>query len=367
MVKKSVITEFIPKWIAWEATGRCNLSCIHCRSSSTLGSSEGDFTTEEAFKLIDDITSFSKPAFVLSGGEPLLRKDIFDIAEYGTKKGLRVCMATNGTLVNDDVSKNIKASGIKIVSLSLDGSTSEIHDNFRNQKGAFEGTLRGIEYLKKHNIDFLINSSFTKRNRSEIPKVYQLAKDLGATAWYMFLIVPTGRGQEIIDELIPADEYEEILTWHFYKELEEKEMLMRPTCAPHYYRICMQRAKEDGIKYERRNLKFSTGGAKGCLAAQLICLIDSFGNVQPCSYFPEVAGNVKETPFREIWENSPLFKSLRDFDAYRGKCGSCEYLSVCGGCRARAEVIYGHYLDEEPFCNYIPYRTRKKQKVKEAG
>src|SRR3989304_677573 len=213
MVKKSVITEFIPKWIAWEATGRCNLSCIHCRSSSTLGSSEGDFTTKEAFKLIDDIASFCKPAFVLSGGEPLLRQDIFDIAEHGTKKGLRVCMATNGTLIDDDVCKNMKRSGINMVSLSLDGSTPEIHDNFRNEKGAFEGALRGIEYLKKHQIDFLINSSFTKRNQEEIPKIYQLAKELGATAWYMFLIVPTGRGQEIVDELIPENQDEEVLSW----------------------------------------------------------------------------------------------------------------------------------------------------------
>ncbi|MBI4744543.1 MAG: radical SAM protein, partial [Actinobacteria bacterium] len=254
-------TEFIPKWIAWEVTGRCNLNCIHCRSSSTLESEESDFTTEEAFKLVDDIASFCKPVIVLSGGEPLLRKDLFEIAEYGTQKGLRMCIATNGTLVTDEICEKMKESGIKIVSLSLDGSTKEIHDNFRNQEGAFEGTLRGIDFLKKHNIPFIINSSFTKRNQEDIPKVYELAKKLGATAWYMFMIVPTGRGEEIMAELISKEDYEDILTWHFHKELEEDKMLMRPTCAPHYYRVALQKAKEEGIKYERRTLSFSTGGS----------------------------------------------------------------------------------------------------------
>lgn len=356
-----VIKEFVPKWIAWEATRRCNLNCVHCRSSSTLDSDEGGFTTKEAYKLIDDITSYCKPVLVLSGGEPLLRKDIFDIAAYGTKKGLRMCLATNGTLIDDDVCRKIKESGIRMVSLSLDGSTREIHDNFRNQEGAFEGTLRGIDYLKKHDIEFLINSSFTKRNENDIQNVYRLAKDTGATAWYMFLIVPTGRGEEIMSELVAKEDYEDILDWHFHQELEEEEMLMRPTCAPHYYRISLQRAKDEGQDYERRTLKFSTGGSKGCVAAQVICLIDSEGNVQPCSYFPVSAGNVKETPFKKIWEESELFQNLRDFKKYKGRCGECEYLNVCGGCRARSHAVYGDYLAEEPFCNYVPLRMRKER------
>lgn len=354
-------TEFVPKWIAWETTRRCNLNCIHCRSSSTLDSAEGGLTTEESFKLIDDIASFSQPVLVLSGGEPLLRKDIFEIAAYGTEKGLRMCLATNGTLIDDEACEKIKASGIRMVSLSLDGSTQEIHDNFRNQEGAFAGTLRGIDYLKKHKVDFLINSSITKRNQDDIPNIYRLAKELGATAWYMFLIVPTGRGEEIMAELVSKEDYEDILTWHFHQELEEDEMLMRPTCAPHYYRISLQKAKEEKIDYKRRTLTFSTGGGKGCVAAQVICLIDSYGNVQPCSYFPMSAGNVKDTPFREIWEKSDLFKNLRDFDKYKGRCGSCEYLNVCGGCRARADAVYGDYLEEEPFCNYLPLRMKREQ------
>ena len=136
-------------------------------------------------------------------------------------------------------------------------------------------------------------------------------------------------------------------------------MLVRPTCAPHYYRVVLQRSKEDKETFRKRTLKFSTGGSKGCLAGQLICLIDVDGNVQPCSYFPKFAGNVRQQSFKDIWENSQLFKDLRDFKSYKGKCGSCEYVNVCGGCRARAYSIYGDYMEEEPFCSYIPKKSGK--------
>ncbi len=294
---------------------------------------------------------------VLSGGEPLLRKDVFSIARYGTEKGLRMCLATNGSLVTDEICREIKNSGIKIVSMSLDGSNEEVHDNFRNQKGSFTAVIRAASLFKSHGIEFLLNSSFTKRNQSEIPKVYKLAKDLGATAWYLFMIVPTGRAEEIINELISKEDYEEILDWHYEMEKSEQDMLVRPTCAPHYYRVVLQRSKEEGEKFQRRTLKFSTGGSKGCLAGQLICLINVDGDVYPCSYFPKAAGNVFNTPFKEVWENSQLFKEMRDFKSYKGKCGVCEYINVCGGCRARAYAITGDYLDEEPFCSYIPKRV----------
>ncbi len=352
--------EFAPKWIAWEITRRCNLRCVHCRSASEEESKgHPDFSTAEAFRIIDDIVSYAKPVIVLSGGEPLKREDVFEIARYGTEKGLRMCLATNGTLVNEEVCEKIKLSGVRIVSLSLDGSGEEVHDDFRSQKGAFVGTIKAARLFKKNGIEFIINSSFTKRNQEEIPKVYKLAKELGATAWYMFMIVPTGRGEEIMNELISKEEYEEILDWHYDMEMDEGEMLVRPTCAPHYYRVVLQQAKKKGDKLKRRTLKFSTGGAKGCIAGQLICLIDVDGNVLPCSYFPKAAGNIRENSFKDIWENSELFKNLRDFKKYKGKCGSCEYINVCGGCRARAYSVYGDYLEEEPFCSYVPMKLRK--------
>jgi heme b synthase len=356
-----MIDKFEPKWIAWEITRRCNLNCVHCRSSSEMEiKGHPDFTTEEGFRIIDDISEYAKPVIVLSGGEPLLRNDVFDLAGHGTAKGLRMCIATNGTLVTGETCEKMRASGIKMVSLSLDGSTDKVHDDFRSQKGAFAGTINAAKLFRKHEIPFLINSSFTKRNQEEIPKVYKLAKDLGATAWYMFMIVPTGRGEDIMNELISKEDYEEILEWHYEMEKNENDLLVRPTCAPHYYRIILQKQKEEGEKFERRSLKFSTGGAKGCIAGQVICLIDVDGNVLPCSYFPKFAGNVRQQSFREIWENSELFHELRDFKKYKDKCGSCEFINVCGGCRARAYAVSGDYLDEEPFCGYVPYRIRKK-------
>lgn len=350
--------EFEPKWIAWEITRRCNLRCVHCRSSSELNIADHpDFTLSEAKAIMDDIATYASPVLVLSGGEPLLREDVFDIARYGTGKGFRMCLATNGTLVTEEICKQILDAEIKMVSLSLDGAKAETHDDFRNQSGAFEGTMNAIKLFKKYNIPFLVNSSFTVRNRHEIPDIYQLVKTLGATAWYMFMIVPTGRGEDIMEELIPEDVYDEILEWHYNVEKEENELLMRPTCAPHYYRIVRQKAQESGKKAQHRTLKFSTGGSKGCLAGQLICLIDVDGEVQPCSYFPKSAGNIKTTPFKTIWEKSDLFLQLRDFKGYKDNCGICEYNSVCGGCRARAYSMTGDFLAQEPFCSHIPIQV----------
>jgi heme b synthase len=356
--------DFEPKWIAWEITRRCNLKCVHCRSSSELDiNGHPDFSLDEAKAIIDDIASYANPVLVLSGGEPLLREDVFDIARYGTGKGFRMCLATNGTLVTEETCREIKDAQIKMVSLSLDGAQAETHDNFRNQQGAFEGTMNAIKLFKKHDIPFLVNSSFTIRNREEIPDIYRLVKSLGASAWYMFMIVPTGRGEDIMEELIPEDVYDEILEWHYEVEKQENELLMRPTCAPHYYRIVRQKDKEAGEKNIRRSLKFSTGGSKGCLAGQLICLIDVDGEVQPCSYFAKSAGNLKKTPFKTIWEESNLFLQLRDFKGYKDNCGKCEYVGVCGGCRARAYSMTGDFLAQEPFCSYVPRQIVPKDPV----
>jgi len=354
--------EFEPKWIAWEITRRCNLKCVHCRSSSGLeAKGHPDFTLDEARRVLDDIASYGKPVVVLSGGEPLLRADVFEIAAYGTSLGLRMCLATNGTLVTQEVCDKIKEVGIRMVSLSLDGASAQVHDDFRCQPGAFAGTINAAKLFKENGIQFLINSSFTKRNQDEIPKIYRLAKELGATAWYMFMIVPTGRGEDIMDELIAPEDYEKLLVWHYEMEKGEKDLLVRPTCAPNYYRVVLQQAKEQGDDFERRTLQFSTGGSKGCLAGQLISLIDVDGNVLPCSYFPMAAGNIREKSFKEIWEHSELFHDLRNFKAYKGRCGSCEYVNVCGGCRARAYAVSGDYMAEEPYCTYVPKKMRNAQ------
>lgn len=342
------------KWMAWEVTRKCNMKCVHCRSNSDLGSAEGNLTFDKCQSLLDEIGQQAKPVIVISGGEPLLRKDVFDIAAYGTEKGFRMAMATNGMLVDDEVCKNMKQSGIRIVSLSLDGSTKEVHDNFRGQEGAFECVMNAAEHFRKHDIKFIVNSSFTKRNQSQIEGTYKLAKKIGATAWYMFLIVPTGRGEEVMKELVSKEDYESLLNWHYDMERKEDEILVRPTCAPQYYRIWNQRSKAEGLDADRRSLSFGTGGGKGCIAGQSICLLNHEGDIYPCSYFPLSAGNVYKQGFWDIWNNSKLLNDMRSFKDYEGKCGACKYLGVCGGCRARSYAVTGSYMEEEPFCDYVP-------------
>ncbi len=351
--------KFELRWLAWEVTRRCNLNCVHCRSASSLNSPAGVWDLDKAKWFLNDIVSFASPVVVLTGGEPLLWPHVFEIAEYGTSLGLKMALATNGTLVTDEICKKIKDSGIKVVALSLDGASAEVHDGFRRQKGAFDATLRAASMLKAHNIPFLINSSFTKKNKSDIEATYKLAKKIGAVAWYMFMVVPMGRAKELLDDLIPPEEYDEILRWHFETELKEDQILMRPTCAPHYYRLVRQWSKEMGIKFKARTLSWSTGGAKGCVAGQTIAMVDAFGNVQACSYYEEVAGNVFETPMSKLWFTSPLFLRFRAFDSYKGRCGSCPYIKVCGGCRARARVYFDDDMQEDPFCRYIPPDYKK--------
>lgn len=343
-----------PKWIAWEVTQRCNLTCIHCRCSSDESAHEGVFSTQAAFALIDDIARITRPVLVLSGGEPLLRKDIFEIAGYATSRGFRTCMATNGLLVNSETCTRMKRAGIQMVALSLDGPNAMVHDSFRRVDGAFASVLEAARLLKENDIPFLINSSFTRRNAAFIPDTFRLAKSLGAHAWYMFIIVPMGRGKDLLDELISQPQYDEILKWHYELESFEQEVLLRPTCAPHYFRLCAQLSRAEGKPRRMRSLALSTGAHKGCVAGQTICMIDAFGYVHPCSYLEPVAGNVLERPFEEIWQSSELLCRLRE--AYKGRCGVCEYRNICGGCRARALTMKGDILEEDPLCHYVPVR-----------
>jgi heme b synthase len=312
----------------------------------------GEFSTEEAFKLMDDITEVAQPILILTGGEPLLRKDIFDIASYGTEKGCRVTMATNGTLITPEIAEEMKRSGVQRVSISIDGATPEAHDEFRQVRGAFDGALRGIRILKAHSVPFQINTTITSTNIHELAAIHDLAILLGAVAHHIFLLVPTGRGRDLAGQELPPEEYEKALYW-FYEQRGKSPLQLKATCAPHYYRILREKAREKGEK-----VTFQTYGldavTRGCLGGTGFCFISHVGDVQPCGYLEINCGNVREKPFREIWENSEVFKKLRNLSLYEGKCGSCGYIRVCGGCRARAYEATGNFMAEEPLCSYVP-------------
>ena len=338
--------------VAWETTRNCNLSCVHCRASATLGPYEGELDTRESFRLLDQIAEVAKPIIILTGGEPLLRPDIFDIASYGTQKGLRMVMALNGTLLDGDIAQRLVDCGIKRLSVSLDGASADSHDKFRKVDGAFEGALNGIEAAKKVGLDFQINTTITKANLAEIADILQLAVQLGAVAHHLFLLVPTGRGKYIVDQSIDAEEYENVLNW-FYDQREKTQLELKATCAPHYYRILRQRSHAEGKK-----VTFQTHGldavTRGCLGGVGFCFISHTGDVQPCGYLSVPCGNVREASFADIWNDSEVFANLRNYDKLEGKCGPCEYKRVCGGCRARAFEATGDYMAEEPLCSYIP-------------
>ncbi|MFA4916792.1 MAG: heme b synthase [Syntrophales bacterium] len=342
------------RMVAWEVTRSCNLSCVHCRASSRHGSYPGELTTDRCLRLLDEIALFSKPVIILTGGEPLFRKDIFEIATYGTKKGLRMVMATNGTLVTEEMAGKMRDAGIRRVSISIDGMDAKSHDAFRGVSGAFSGAMTGIEALKKAGIDFQLNTTIVRTNLAQIKGILDLAIGLGAAAHHIFLLVPTGRGKEMSDQSLSPDDYEKTLQW-FYEESLQCPIQLKATCAPHYFRILHQKREIIQEKPRETNSALHTM-TRGCLGGSSFCFISHTGQVQPCGYLELDCGQVKENAFRDIWENSPLFHNLRDLNQYKGKCGRCEFIKVCGGCRARAYEATGDYLAEEPLCIYEPIR-----------
>lgn len=397
-----------PRLIFWEVTKGCNLRCIHCRASATELSSPSDLSTRTALGIIDQVAAFASPILVLSGGEPLYRSDIFQLARYATDKGLRVALATNGTLVTKEVARMIVDAGVKRVSISLDGADALTHDAFRGIPGAFDAAVYGLRNLKALGMSVQINMTIARHNARQLPEVLELARRLGADALHTFLLVPVGCGVDIAaEQMVAPEEYEEMLNW-FYERSLEGGIELKATCAPHYFRVVRQRrvaerrsaeaavrtkaaarlgADSAGIGPSDMMMPGATGillkpeGAarfvghpgghpsdmnamtKGCLAGTGVCFISHEGEIFPCGYLPVIAGDLRKQTLAEIWENAEVFQQLRETDNLKGKCGCCEFRNVCMGCRARAYAATGDFLDEEPFCVYQPRMVELKEAV----
>jgi AdoMet-dependent heme synthase len=338
--------------LAWETTRRCNLDCRHCRAAATQGPYPGELTTDEGMTLLKDVASMGQAVIILTGGEPLLREDIFDLAGYGHGLGLRMVMAVNGTLVTPEIARRLKEVGIQRVSISLDGAGAASHDDLRAVPGAFEGALRGIACFKEAGMPLQINTTITKANLAELPTIYELAIKLGAAAHHVFVLVPTGRGAEMADQLVSPAEYEAALKWMLARA-QEGRLHLKPTCAPQYYRLWREDARARGEKFtpQTHGMEAMT---KGCLGGQGFAFVSYKGEVQPCGYLELSAGNILERPFPDIWADAELFRQLRAVDDYHGKCHACQYRKVCGGCRARAYALTGDALAEDPVCPYEP-------------
>jgi radical SAM protein with 4Fe4S-binding SPASM domain len=391
--------------VFWEVTKGCNLRCIHCRATATELSSPFDLPTRTALNIIDQIAERANPILVLSGGEPLYRSDIFQLARHATEKGLRAALATNGTLVTKDAARRIVDSGVRRVSVSLDGADAATHDAFRGIPGAFDAAVCGLRNLKALGMSTQINMTIARHNAHQLPDVLQLARSLGADALHTFLLVPVGCGVDIASEqMVPPEQYERMLNW-FYDQSVAGGIELKATCAPHYFRVARQRRAADrraaqvariepvaahpaestpaaghppGIGPTEMTIPGSTGieikpqgtgrpvghpgghpsdlnaMTKGCLAGTGVCFISHEGEVYPCGYLPVIAGDLRKQTFADIWENSRVFHQLRDTSQLKGKCGCCEFRNVCMGCRARAYAATGDFMDEEPFCVYEP-------------
>ncbi|HOG98225.1 MAG TPA: radical SAM protein [Methanothrix soehngenii] len=314
--------------IAWELTAACNLSCQYCRASASHEQDLGELDTDEAKRFVESIAP-RKPMLILSGGEPLLRPDLFQIIRLAVSLGIRVSLASNGTLITPELAKEIADSGVSRVSISLDGADAAMHDLGRGQ-GSFKRSIRGIENLRGR-VDFQINFTVTQKNQSELIRIFDLAEKLGAAALHIFFLVPTGRGRE--EDVITPVRQEEMLR-QIEGEMDRRRLEVQVTCAPQYARL-----KRPG--HER--------GSGGCLAGRRFVFVSRKGEVYPCGYLPLRVGSVREKNFIEIWENSPELQALRE-GRLKGKCGRCEFSRSCGGCRARAYALTGDYLQSDPSC-----------------
>jgi radical SAM protein with 4Fe4S-binding SPASM domain len=341
----------IPHVVAWNLTRRCNLECAHCYISAgpdvvAAGPGEaagGELSTAEVKRIAAEILELNPaPMFILSGGEPLLRDDLCDIASFAASRGATVVVGTNGTLLSDERISALKDAGVTGVAVSVDSLESSYHDRFRHGTGALANTTAAIQRLRAHRLDFIIQTTMTRGNRHELAGLAAWSAEAGAVSFNVYFLVPTGRGTRLSD--LTALEYETALA-----ELEglHREylgrMMVRAKCAPHFMRHVHAAAPASPVlNYETR-----------CPCGVQYCRITPDGKLTPCPYLPEAAGDLRRSRFADLWREAPLFRSLRA-GTLGGKCGRCEYRKVCGGCRARAFAVEGDPLAADPSCAYEP-------------
>lgn len=363
-----------PFIVIWELTRACQLACLHCRAEAQYKRDPRELSLEEGKKLIEQIYEMQNPLLVFTGGDPLMRPDVYDIADYAIKKGVRVSMTPSATPnVTKEAIEKAKEVGLARWAFSLDGPTAEIHDHFRGTAGSFELTMNAINYLHELEIPIQINTVISRYNIHALDEMAKLVEELNCVLWSVFFLVPTGRGKD--SDMISPVEHEQVFRW-LYDLSKRVKFDIKTTAAQHYRRVVIQskmretKEEQTMIKYENALMKGKTGQFDGLGRAPQgvndgngFVFISHVGDVYPSGLLPIKAGNVKETPLAEIYRESPIFKELRSPDKYKGKCGVCEFRYVCGGSRSRAYAMTGDYMESEPFCVYIPNALRKKEEV----
>lgn len=386
-----------PFIVIWEVTRACALKCLHCRAEAQYRADPRQLTTEQGKRLIDDIAALEEqPLFVFTGGDPLMRPDLFELADYAIReKGLPVSMTPSATpKVTQAAILQAKKVGLSRWAFSLDGSTAEIHDHFRGTRGSYDLTMRGIRFLQEANIPIQINTTVSRYNLQDLDAISRKVKEMGVVLWSLFFLIPTGRARE--KDMITPEEHEQVMKW-MVQLAHEMPYGVKSTEAPHYRRVMMQQraAAEQQIKqrlaqssefnlgrhsevelrpdtgrFSEDNADQNAGSAlskhkdllgrapKGVNDGDGFVFISHTGDVYPSGFLPVVCGNVKDESLIDVYRNSPVMQTLRDKSKLQGKCGVCEYKTMCGGSRARAYAVTGDYMAGDPACAYIPAALR---------
>lgn len=374
-----------PFIVFWELTRACMLACKHCRAKAQKKRHPDELTTEEAYKVVDQLREFGEPypLLVITGGDPLMRDDVFDIIEYASKSGIRTAIAFSGTkLATKQRLEKLKEAGVARIAISLDGSTSEIHDYFRGVTGTFETSLEILEMAKEIGISRQINTTVTTFNMLDLPNIMRIGIDYEIALWDVFFIVPTGRAK--VEYMPSSQEFEDVLNF-LYDVSKLTPLNVKSSAATHLRRVEQMRdrgiydlprgelyyklrSKLDGFEAKPKEIVSGAYGRSladgirrmmGITDGRGMFFISHIGEVYPSGFLPIQAGNVREKSLKEIYMNSKIFVELKNPDMLKGKCGICEYRRICGGSRARAYAMTGDYLAEEPRCIYIPKKARQ--------
>jgi len=352
-----------PFTIAWELTRACAYACRHCRAEAQPRRDPRELTTEEAFRLIDQIREFGDPILVVTGGDPMMRPDRYDILTYAVQQGLRTSLTPTTTrLVTPTALARARDAGVRRMAVSLDGPGPEAHDAFRGFRGSFEIALRIAREIVASGMSLQVNTTVSRYNRHQLDEMAELVASLHAVQWSLFFLVPTGRARAA--DMISAPEHEEVFHW-LYDLSRRAPFDVKSTAAPAYRRVVIQRerrAQPNGggkapLTLAGAGYRYQDGlnrPAKAVNDGNGFCFISHIGDVCPSGFLPLPAGNVRQQPVAEIYRDSSLFRSLRDPEQLKGKCGRCEFREVCGGSRARAYGLTGDYLESDPSCVYEP-------------
>jgi len=339
--------------VIWEVTQACDLACVHCRASAQPDRNPSELTTEQGYRLLDEIRNFGEPLMVFTGGDPLKRPDVFDLARYAVKIGLRTNVTPSATpLLTGEAIEKFKAAGVSRMAISLDGPDAATHDEFRGIPGTFDRALFALRHARDIGLDTQFQTTVTRRNMHRLPEMAEIAKEVRTKMWSLFFLIVTGRAAENDD--LRAEEYEQV--FEFMYELSKTAPFgIKTTEAMHYRRYVAQRIRAEHGVTENENAKGVAWRTAGVSDGKGFVFVSHTGEIFPSGFLPVTGGNVLHDSLVDVYRNSALFRTLRDTTQRGGKCGLCEYQKICGGSRSRAFALTGDYLAEDPRCVYQPH------------